>query len=216
MVGSWPSRGADAKRRWWGRCVGRRAACRHPAAPRTRPPLASSFRRSGHCKKLAPIWEEVGRELAGDGGVVVAKLDATANDVPSPKISVRGYPTLVFVTAKGDVIPYGWGGGVGRVAWLAWAEAWLRWLRTVRLWSSALSLLLPAAVLPTTLPPPSLRPFLQGPPREEGSAQVHRRQAHHCGQGRRGRGGRRGGGCGGGGGEGGQGRAVSGGWMRTR
>lgn len=33
---------------------------------------------------------------------MVAKIDATTNDIPSPKISVRGYPTLVFVTAKGD------------------------------------------------------------------------------------------------------------------
>ena len=27
---------------------------------------------------------------------------ATANDIPSPKFSVRGYPTLYFVTAKGE------------------------------------------------------------------------------------------------------------------
>lgn len=33
---------------------------------------------------------------------MIAKLDATVNDIPSPKFSVRGYPTLVFVTAKGD------------------------------------------------------------------------------------------------------------------
>ena len=32
----------------------------------------------------------------------MAKFDATANDIPSPKIQVRGYPTLYFVTAKGD------------------------------------------------------------------------------------------------------------------
>jgi thiol-disulfide isomerase/thioredoxin len=79
-----------------------------PQSLRACPPAC----RSGHCKKLAPIWEEVGKELAGDGGVVVAKLDATVNDVPSPKISVRGYPTLVFVTAKGDVIPYGCADGL--------------------------------------------------------------------------------------------------------
>ncbi|EFN57671.1 hypothetical protein CHLNCDRAFT_142831 [Chlorella variabilis] len=60
----------------------------------------------GHCKKLAPIWEEVGKEFKDDAGIMVAKIDATTNDIPSPKISVRGYPTLVFVTAKGDVIPF--------------------------------------------------------------------------------------------------------------
>lgn len=40
--------------------------------------------------------------LQHDANVVIAKLDATANDIPSPKISVRGYPTLVLVTANGD------------------------------------------------------------------------------------------------------------------
>lgn len=34
--------------------------------------------------------------------MVLAKMDATANDIPSPKITVRGYPTLFFITAKGD------------------------------------------------------------------------------------------------------------------
>ena len=35
--------------------------------------------------------------------MVIAQFDATANDAPAnPKLSVRGYPTLYFVTAKGD------------------------------------------------------------------------------------------------------------------
>lgn len=40
---------------------------------------------------------------AGDDGVVMAKFDATANDSPEdPKLYVRGYPTLYFVTAQGN------------------------------------------------------------------------------------------------------------------
>jgi protein disulfide-isomerase A1 len=34
----------------------------------------------GHCKKLAPIWEEVGEAFVKDKDVVIAKFDATANE----------------------------------------------------------------------------------------------------------------------------------------
>ncbi len=36
-----------------------------------------------------------------DDTVVIAKMDATANDVPSDKILVRSFPTLYFVAADG-------------------------------------------------------------------------------------------------------------------
>lgn len=48
-----------------------------------------------------PFQSRVPR-LQHDSNVVIAKLDATTNDIPSPKMSVRGYPTLIFTTAKGD------------------------------------------------------------------------------------------------------------------
>ena len=32
----------------------------------------------GHCKTLAPIWEELGQHYAGQDDVVIAKIDATA------------------------------------------------------------------------------------------------------------------------------------------
>jgi protein disulfide-isomerase A1 len=63
----------------------------------------------GHCKNMQPAWEATGAELKklGDDGVVIAQFDATANDSPAdPKLSVRGFPTLYFVTAKGDVYTY--------------------------------------------------------------------------------------------------------------
>jgi len=34
--------------------------------------------------------------------VVIAKLDATANDIPSDKFPVRGYPTLFYRKASGE------------------------------------------------------------------------------------------------------------------
>lgn len=54
----------------------------------------------GHCKKLTPIYDEVGEKLRGEAGVQLVKMDATANDVP-PQFEVRGFPTL-FWLPKGD------------------------------------------------------------------------------------------------------------------
>lgn len=42
----------------------------------------------GHCKALAPKLEELATKLA-DENVIIAKFDATANDVP-PQFEVRG------------------------------------------------------------------------------------------------------------------------------
>jgi protein disulfide-isomerase A1 len=52
----------------------------------------------GHCKKLAPIYEEVGKAFAGTG-VVIAKVDATSNDLPQ-SLNVSGFPSLLLF--KGD------------------------------------------------------------------------------------------------------------------
>ena len=49
------------------------------------------------------FWVSSRPQKLGDEGVVIAQFDATANDAPAnPKLSVRGFPTLYFVTAKGD------------------------------------------------------------------------------------------------------------------
>uniref|UniRef100_A0A8C4THV5 Protein disulfide-isomerase n=1 Tax=Erpetoichthys calabaricus TaxID=27687 RepID=A0A8C4THV5_ERPCA len=52
----------------------------------------------GHCKSLEPKYTELGEKLANDPNVVIAKMDATANDVPSP-YEVRGFPTIFFAPA---------------------------------------------------------------------------------------------------------------------
>jgi len=59
----------------------------------------------GHCKTLAPIWEELGEAFADDDNVVIAKLDATANKLP-PTLAVKSYPTLILFTAKGKQVSY--------------------------------------------------------------------------------------------------------------
>ena len=48
----------------------------------------------GHCKKLAPIWEELGELYKDNENLVVAKFDATVNEAEG--VEVRGYPTLIW------------------------------------------------------------------------------------------------------------------------
>ncbi|XP_058260746.1 protein disulfide isomerase family A, member 8 [Hemibagrus wyckioides] len=52
----------------------------------------------GHCKKLEPKYAELGQELYNDPNILIAKMDATDNDVP-PGYDVEGFPTIYFVPA---------------------------------------------------------------------------------------------------------------------
>ncbi|KAL5982766.1 disulfide-isomerase [Asimina triloba] len=60
----------------------------------------------GHCKKLAPILDEVAISFKSDENVVIAKMDATANDIVSDKFDVKGYPTLYFSSPSGKLLQY--------------------------------------------------------------------------------------------------------------
>jgi protein disulfide isomerase len=48
----------------------------------------------GHCKKLAPIYDQLATDLKDVHDLVIAKMDATANEVDG--VEIRGYPTLKF------------------------------------------------------------------------------------------------------------------------
>jgi len=62
----------------------------------------------GHCKKLTPVYEELGEKMAAED-VEIVKMDATANDVP-PQFNVRGFPTL-FWLPKDSKVPKSYEGG---------------------------------------------------------------------------------------------------------
>jgi len=62
----------------------------------------------GHCKKLTPIFEELGEKMA-DEAVEIVKMDATANDVP-PSYDVKGFPTLFWIP-KTSKKPVAYNGG---------------------------------------------------------------------------------------------------------
>ncbi|CAH3177414.1 unnamed protein product [Porites lobata] len=53
----------------------------------------------GYCKKLEPIWMEVGRTLHGSA-IKVAKLDATRFSSIARDFGIRGYPSIKFVRGK--------------------------------------------------------------------------------------------------------------------
>uniref|UniRef100_A0A8C6M4H7 protein disulfide-isomerase n=1 Tax=Nothobranchius furzeri TaxID=105023 RepID=A0A8C6M4H7_NOTFU len=56
----------------------------------------------GYCKKLEPIWFDVGAELKSSGSPVrVGKMDATAYSGMASEFGVRGYPTIKLL--KGDL-----------------------------------------------------------------------------------------------------------------
>ncbi|XP_026084237.1 protein disulfide-isomerase A3-like [Carassius auratus] len=64
----------------------------------------------GHCQDLEPIYKELGEQLSGDPNIVIAKMDATANDVP-PNYDVQGFPTIYFVPSGQKDQPQRYEGG---------------------------------------------------------------------------------------------------------
>ena len=50
------------------------------------PSFKYSLARCGHCKKLAPIWDELGEHFKDDDTVVIAKIDMTANELATVSV----------------------------------------------------------------------------------------------------------------------------------
>ncbi|KAM9308252.1 protein disulfide-isomerase A4 [Gastrophryne carolinensis] len=50
----------------------------------------------GHCKSLEPVYNDLGKKYKMVQDIVIAKMDATANDIPNENYKVEGFPTIYF------------------------------------------------------------------------------------------------------------------------
>lgn len=57
--------------------------------------------RCGHCKQLEPIYEKLAEHFEKDDDIVIAKMDATANELEHTKIT--SFPTIKLYSKDNQV-----------------------------------------------------------------------------------------------------------------
>ena len=57
----------------------------------------------GHCKAIAPIYEELAKKLANHPEILITKMDGTANEVEG--LQIRGFPTIQLYKKDGKNEP---------------------------------------------------------------------------------------------------------------
>lgn len=51
----------------------------------------------GHCQRLAPTWDDLGKSLEHDTSITIAKIDCTQYRPICQDFEVKGYPTLLWI-----------------------------------------------------------------------------------------------------------------------
>ncbi|XP_053570466.1 protein disulfide-isomerase A4 [Bombina bombina] len=65
----------------------------------------------GHCKSLEPTYNDLGKKYKSEESIIIAKMDATSNDIPNDKYKVEGFPTIYFAPKKDKQNPIKFEGG---------------------------------------------------------------------------------------------------------
>ncbi|KAK2815000.1 hypothetical protein Q7C36_023266 [Tachysurus vachellii] len=65
----------------------------------------------GHCKKMEPEYLSLAKKYKNEKNLVIAKMDATANDVPHSAYKVEGFPTIYFAPSSKKQNPIQFSGG---------------------------------------------------------------------------------------------------------
>ena len=73
----------------------------------------------GHCKTLAPHYDEAAEKVANNPNILLAKVDSTENEVAN--LDIQGFPTLKFWGKDKSQPPIDYNGEItadGIIQWL--------------------------------------------------------------------------------------------------